>query len=136
MKRTVRSNTGEVTVRETGLIYARAFLNTNINLDEAKAYHAMVEHLSKRQPHCTVIDISGVKSISTEARKFLQETSSEWNKTLAVALVTTSFTSKMIGRFFLTVNRPSYPVKIFTDLREANSWARNEYGKAMTRIAS
>jgi hypothetical protein len=136
MKRTVRSNSGEVTVRETGLVYARAFPNTIIDLDEAKAYHAMVDHLSKHNAHCTVIDISGIKSISTEARKFLQETSSKWNKTLAVALVTTSFTSKMIGTFFLTVNRPTYPIKIFSDTREAYAWARNEYSKAMTKMAS
>lgn len=136
MKRTVRSNVAEVSVREEGLVNVRAFSNAEIDLEEAKEYHSMVAYLSMNKPHCTVIDVTGVTYLSAEARKYLQEKSTEWGKTIAVAMVTNSFTSKMIANFFITVNKPSYPVKIFSDVLLANQWAKAQFEKSNTRLAS
>ncbi|MFM1875428.1 MAG: hypothetical protein RL266_1165 [Bacteroidota bacterium] len=136
MKRTVRSDFGEVSVRHEGVVLAKVIHNVDIDLDRAKTYHALVKYLSRGAEHCTVIDLSGISSISPEARAYLQKTSSEWGKTIAVALVTSTFTARIIAGFFLSVNKPSYPVKVFTDTLEAQQWARNEYLKYFTRIAS
>lgn len=114
----------------------RAFANAEISIDEAKEYHSMVAYLSMNKPHCTVIDITGVAYISSEARKYLQEKSSEWGNTIAVAVITNSFTSKMIANFFLTVNKPSYPIRIFTDVLEATQWAKMKLENGPQRLAS
>lgn len=136
MKRTVRSDFGEVSVRQEGVILAKVIHNVEIDLDRAKTYHSLVKYLSRGVEHCTVIDLSGISSITPEARAYLQETSSAWGKTIAVALVTSTFTARIIAGFFLSINKPSYPVKVFTDTLEAQQWARNEYLKYFTRIAS
>lgn len=136
MKRTVRSSVAEVSVREEGLVSVKAFSNAEIDIDEAKEYYSMVAYLSMNKPHCTVIDITGVAYVSSEARKYLQEKSTEWGKTIAVALVTNSFTSKMIANFFVTVNKPNYPIRIFSDVLVANQWAKSQLEKSTTRLAS
>lgn len=136
MKRTLRSDVGEVSMRETGLVFVRAFHNVEIGLEQAQSYHALVELLTESEPHVTVMDISGLKSISKEARDFLTAQSSEWGKTVAVAFITNSFAARSIASFFLTINKPTYPVKVFKDPIAAHQWAKNEFYKFSTRMAS
>ena len=136
MKRTIRLEFGEVSIREIGIIYARVFPNEVITVARAIDYHELIKNISKNQPHVSVIDITGVTSISAEARAELQKNSSEWGNTLAVALISNSLIAKMIGNFFLTMNKPTYPVKIFTDSLDAHQWAKNEYIRQTRRIAS
>ena len=136
MKRTVRSDFGEVSVRDTGIIHARIFPGQEIDLKRAIEYHELIVYLSSNQPHVSVIDITGITSISADAREQLQKNSSEWGNTLAVALVTNSFSARVIGNFFLTINKPAYPIKLFSDSVVAHQWARNEYEKQTRKLAS
>jgi len=136
LRRTVRSDFGEVSIRQEGVVHAKVLHGVEIDLDKAKTYHSLVEYLTSNTAHSTVIDLSGVSTVSPEAREFLQMKSSQWGKTIAVALVTSTFTARVIGNFFLTVNKPSYPVKIFTDPLIAQHWAYSEYLKGTTRAAS
>jgi hypothetical protein len=136
MKRTVRSDFGEVSSRTQGVIHAKVLHGVEIDLKKAEIYHSLVEHLSKNEKHSTVIDLSGISGITPSTRTYLQKTSSEWGKTVAVALVTNTFTARVLANFFLSINKPSYPVKIFTDALDAQHWARNEYLKFTTKAAS
>lgn len=136
MKRTVRSKFGEVSVRNEGVVVAKVLHGVEIDVEKAEIYHNLVEHLTKNEPHCTVIDLSGISGITPEARKKLQQQSSEWGKTIAVALVSSTFTSRVIGNFFLSINKPSYPVRIFSNQIDAHQWALNEYSKFITKLAS
>lgn len=135
-RRTVRSDFGEVSLRETGILHARVFTGMEIDLKRAKDYHALVSYLCRQKPHVTVIDITGISSITPDARAYLQEASSEWKKTLAVALLTNTFTARVIGNFFLSVNRPNYPIQVFTESLVAHQWAKNEYLRSITSKAS
>ena len=136
MKRTVRSDIGEVTIRENGLVVARAFHDVTLTLQNAKDYHSMVAYLTRSKPHSTVIDISGLMNVEADAKEFLIEQSSNWGKTVALGLITNSFTSRMIGEAFLSDNRPNYPIQVFENMLEAQQWARNEYLKSATLKAS
>lgn len=135
-RRTVRSDFGEVSVREAGIIHARVFSGMEIGLTRAKDYTALMKYLSKNQCHVSVIDITGISSITPQARQFLQDFSNEWQKTTAVALISNTFTARMVSNFFLSVNRPNYPVKVFTDSLLAHQWAKNEYLRSLTSQAS
>lgn len=135
MKRTVRSDFGEVSIRHEGVVLAKVLHGVEIDEEKANTYHSLVEHLTQKEPHCTVIDLSGISGITTGARKKLQETSSEWGKTIAVALVSTTFTARVIANFFLSVNKPSYPVRVFSNQVDAFQWASTEFSKFSSRIA-
>lgn len=134
-KRTLRSDFCEVTVREPGIVLARVLHEVEIDLEKADIHHSLIEHLTKGEFHCTVIDLNGISGVTVEARKRLQEASSSWGKTIAVALVSESFVTKTIANFFLTVNRPAYPVRVFTDTSEAQTWARNQLFKHTSKAA-
>lgn len=136
MKRTVRSDFGEVSIRRVGVVHAKVLHGVEIDLEKAQVYHSLVKHLTKSEKHSTVIDLTGISGITPEAREYLQKTSSEWGQTVAVALVTNTFTARILANFFLSVNKPSYPVKIFTSNLDAQYWAKSEYLKFTTRAAS
>jgi len=127
MRRTVRIDVGEVTVREEGLVYARVFPGSVIGVKESEEYHSMVAYLTHSEPHVTIIDISGISELKKDARELLVSNSNEWGKTVALALITNSMASKVFGNFFLAVNRLNYPVKIFSDYTSAYNWARQQY---------
>lgn len=127
MKRTIRIAAGEVTLLENGLIIAKVNPDAEVNLPLAMEYHDIVRYVSEEQPHATVVDISGLTYISKEAREWLKDTSSEWGKTVSVAMITNSYTSKIIGNLFLSVSRPSYPVRLFTSLEAATEWSKDNY---------
>lgn len=135
LKRTVRSDFGEVSIRQEGIVMARVLHGIDIDIDKAKTYHELVEYLTQSDPHCTVIDLTGISSITTDARKFLQETSSKWGKTIAVALITNTFTSRVLANFFLSVNKPSYPIRVFNSHLEAHHWAKVQYEKYNRKAA-
>lgn len=136
LKRTVRSDFGEVSVRETGVLIARVYPDMHIDLQRAKEYHSLVSYLSKNRPHTMVIDITSLNEMSPEARIYLQETSSKWGNTVAVALISNSITAKVISNFFLSINKPTYPVKVFANSLEAHLWSRLQYRKRISRKAS
>ncbi|MBL4587252.1 MAG: hypothetical protein JKX84_09390 [Flavobacteriales bacterium] len=136
MKRTVRSEVGEFTIRENGLVVARTFPNAIITLQAAKDYHQMIAYLTHSQPHATVIDISGIVNIEDDAMDFLITQSSDWGKTIALGLIVNSFMAQRIAEYFLSENKPTYPVKVFKNIFDAQLWAKIEFLRSITRKAS
>ena len=133
MKRTVRSGFAEVFIREEGIVQSRIFPGSTIDIAEAEEYLAMVKYLTKASEHATVIDLSGVRKITPAARSFLQSEPVRSGKTLAVGMVTSSLLSRIMGSFFLRLNRPACPVRMFGDPTEAYAWVKNEYKKALRK---
>ncbi len=136
IRRTIRSSVAEITIRQDGLLYARAFPNAKIGLKQAKEYYAMVQHLTGSKIHALVINISDVSEITKDAREYLAKESSDLGNTAAVALISKSTVGKMIGNIFIAVTKPNYPVQIFNNFLEAHHWAQMEYIRYRTRTAS
>ena len=92
-------------------------------LEEAKHVLAeMKKNVSgKRFP--ALIDLSTVKVVSGEVRAFHagKETA---EVVVAAGLVINNPISKVIGNFFLSINKPAYPVKLFNSADEAYAWLK------------
>ena len=68
-----------------------------------------------------IIDGKKVKSMSKEARNYFASPEG-YKHIAATALVLDSAVSKIIGNFFLRINKPPIPTRIFTDKAEAFRW--------------
>ena len=123
-KRTLRLEVGEISLREEGIISARVAPNAKIALQDAKAFFNTIELLTNKEAHASVIDITSISRLDKDAREFMVNTCNEWGTTAAVAFVSNSIVSRLIGNLFLTVSRPNYPVRIFKDGAAAYSWAK------------
>lgn len=75
----------------------------------------------KRDKTRVLIDMGVVTEINKEARDyFANERTASIQR--ATALLTNSNISRVIGNFFLGLNKPISPTKLFTDANEAIKW--------------
>lgn len=88
-----------------------------------EAVKAAVEAFgAKKRP--VLIDIREIKSVTREARMF--HASEEAGRTgLAVGLVVGSLVTKMIGNFFMNINKPVLPFRMFTSESDAVEWLKH-----------
>lgn len=69
-----------------------------------------------------LVDMSQAKLIKREARAFYSREAPR--VACAVALVVGSPLNRMIGNFFLGLNRPTIPVRLFSSTADAAAWLR------------
>lgn len=106
---------------EYGIVHSEYFGNSEVTLEDAKTEVVAIDKLNggKRAP--TLVHIGGVKSVSRDARKYYS--SEESAQTIAAAaLLISSELSKILANFFMGINRPIMPVKLFTSKDEAIDW--------------
>ena len=77
------------------------------------------------KPLKTLVFMSGVRSVSKDARSFFV---GKENQALSrnVALVAGTAISSMIGNFFLGLNKPPFPTRVFADEGTAFAWLMRE----------
>ncbi|MCB9136493.1 MAG: hypothetical protein H6636_13785 [Anaerolineales bacterium] len=92
-----------------------------ITIEDTREAKAAILQISQGFSAPLINDIREVKSISQEARTFV---SIEGNSSLvsSAALLVGSLISRVIGNFFLGINKPPTPVSLFTDEEKARMW--------------
>lgn len=71
---------------------------------------------------CVLGDITDISFPTTEARDLAGEETPKFVK--ALAFVTNSDQSRMIADVFLTLKKPTYPVKLFRNEQNAREWLK------------
>jgi hypothetical protein len=94
-----------------------------IGLAQAHAEIDAVASLGQGSQLPAVVDMSGVRSVDRPARALYSGEKAK-NTYLAVALVTNSPVSRVLGNFFLGLNKPSMPVRLFDREVDAVTWLR------------
>jgi hypothetical protein len=115
-----KTKSGEVWQDEYGIIRIKTFPNAQMNLDDAKEGSRIVDKLSKGKGSVIFIDMREAASMDRESRKYYSELESN----IAVALLVESPLSKVIGNFFVGLNKTSYPLKIFSSDEKALDWLK------------
>jgi hypothetical protein len=94
-----------------------------ITIDEIKENFAALSQITASKKAPSLIDLRGIKSINREARVYLSDEETVSNNS-ASALLIGSPVSKMIGNFFIGLNKPPYPTKLFTSESKALEWLK------------
>lgn len=96
---------------------------THITLEGAKEDVAMAARISEGEKLLLLVDISGVRSVSRDARVFFSSKDGA-APFKAMTLITGSPVSKVIGNFFLGLNKLPIPLKLFSDAEEGLTWLK------------
>lgn len=106
---------------ENEVIHSDYKENVAITLESAKEELAMCKSFELDGKALSIVDLSPIKSVSKEARNFYagKEFSDCYT---AVALITRTTISRVIGNFFLGINKPLFPVRLFNDKESAIKW--------------
>lgn len=87
--------------------------------ENSMAVNSFINVTGKKYP--LLIDSRNIKSISKEARDYLSIQNRETSIT-AFAIIIESPLSRIIGNFFMGLNKPSVPARLFTNEPDAVKW--------------
>ncbi len=94
-----------------------------VTLKEAQENSKAVNSFYKEKKYPLLIDSRNIKSITKEARDHFSIQNRETNITSFAVLIDSPL-SRIIGNFFMGLNKPSIPAKLFTNEKEAIEWLK------------
>jgi hypothetical protein len=109
---------------EDGIMRLITKPNTHSVLETSMEEVEAMKYLSQGKRVPLFSDIRNMLSVSPETRTY---TNSEEVVSCftAVGMLVGNVFSRVIGSFIVGINRPSYPVRLFTDEKKALDWLKN-----------
>ena len=107
-----------------GFIVSRVAPLAEVELEHARENTRVVRELSGDEVYPILIDIRKIRSISKEARDHFAMRDRKPG-VVAIAMLVSSPLSQIIGNFFLGLNQPAVPARMFNDKLKAEEWIIN-----------
>lgn len=108
---------------EDGIARTKVKKGSEVKLEHAQENSVVVNSFYVDRKFPLLIDARGIKSITRDARNFFT-TNGRATNTLAFAIIIDSSVSKVVGNFFLGINKPAVPTKLFSDDKGAVEWLK------------
>lgn len=108
-------------IDDNGIIHQSHYPQSEVTIKDVKKEVATYPILSNNRKVFVLIDLSNVKSVEKRARDYLASDATA-KFVLAAALVTPTMVSKVMGNFFLGLNKPQIPVKLFISKEDGVEW--------------
>jgi hypothetical protein len=106
-------------------MYTVGKANAEVNLEDAKENTRIIEEYYYGKKFPLFVDGRNVKSISKEARDHFSLKGRE-SVINCFAMIVSSPLSRIIASFFIGINRPTVPVKMFDDEKKAVEWLKKQ----------
>lgn len=97
--------------------------DAEIELKDAKKNSEVVNGLRPTAGFPLIVETSEIKSITKEARDYLSIQNRE-TKISAIAIVRDSIIGNMVANFFIGLNKPAVPTKLFSSEEDAIKWCQ------------
>lgn len=105
---------------EDGIARSKVKKGADIVLKDAKENSVVVNQLAVGK-YPIIVDTSDISSISKEARDFFSIRNRKSNIN-GIAILQNSVIGNMVANFFIGINRPTVPVKLFKKEDDAVKW--------------
>lgn len=109
---------------DDGICRTKTKPQAEITLKEAMENSLAVSSFYKDKKFPLLVDARNVKTMAKEARKHFSTNGRE-TKITSMAIMVTSPLSRVIGNFFMGMNKPLVPARLFDDEDEAVDWLKN-----------
>lgn len=106
---------------EDGIARTKVKPGSEVKLEHAQENSVVVNSFYVDRKYPLLIDARGIRSITRDARNFFT-TNGRRTNTLGFGIIIDSSVSKVIGNFFLGINKPAVPTKLFLDESNAVDW--------------
>lgn len=110
-------------VGEDGIARTEVKPQAEIGLEHALENTKLIETFFNGDRFPLLVDVRKIKSISKEAREHFSIKDRE-SVVSACAILISSPLSCMVGNFFMSINKPDIPVRLFTNENDALSWLK------------
>lgn len=125
----IKLDFGRAVLLEPGLIENSIETDIDLQPEHVQQMKKANHELAAGRRYAVLVTSHPYSSFSPEARvysarpEFVQDT-------IASALVIQSMAQRLVGNFYLQVNRPHIPTRLFTDREAALEWLREEVRRA------
>ena len=110
-----------VRLRSDGIVQINTEENKLITITETIQIHNKVDELNHHKP-AYILHVPGMHTnADDETRKYLASEEGLKNRA-ALGFVITSFAQRLVGNFFLKINKPKIPVAFFDTQEKAEKW--------------
>ncbi len=113
----------EVTLLEDSIIENYIKAGIVVESEDLEELKKISSELAGHKPYVILVSTGELASFSREARE-LSASKTFITNARAKAIVVDSIAKKIIGNFYLKVNKPYLQTKLFSDKAEALSWLR------------
>lgn len=121
----LETRTERLWMHPQGYVLAEVRPGLVADLADAIANVAAVRTLAAGQPRPLLLDMRAHASSATrECREYYAGAEAQ-QVNLAVAMLVRSNVSRVIGNFFLGLNRTRFPFRMFSEIDEAVAWLRS-----------
>lgn len=121
--RRIETSASIISLSDEGIIYDVSPRAVRFTMEQARESMAAYLEITGGLRSPLLVDIRQVQGIDRAARQHLTGPDGE-RAVSAVALLADSALTRAIGNFFIGLNRPSFPVRVFTSEEEALRWLR------------
>lgn len=108
---------------EDEILFAEFTEEVEWDLEKAKECIELRLKLSNGKSYPILLDARKVNSISMEARSYMS-TDMAMKETLAAAVIIESRVSQVMGNFYLIINKPKLPFRLFNEKKAALKWLK------------
>ncbi len=109
---------------DDGICRTKTKPHAEITLKEAMENSIAVNSFYKDKKFPLLVDARDVKTMAKEARKHFSTNGRE-TKITCMAIMVRSPLSRVVGNFFMGLNKPIVPARLFDDEQDAVDWLKN-----------
>lgn len=120
---------------EEGILLNHFKAGENIDVEDFKELRKVNLELAEGKPYTVLGMADELTSFSKEAREWLASKEAVGLK-IAKAIVISSLGQRIIGNFYIRVNKPYTKTKLFTKREKALEWLRKEYRQYKNKFIS
>ncbi|HEX8516555.1 MAG TPA: hypothetical protein VF868_10175 [Bacteroidia bacterium] len=118
----ITTSTAEISYdSSTRILRLKILEGAEIELADALQNAEATRMLTKGAKYLVLVDGRVSVSVSREARTFSAQSKND-GKSIASAFIITSTANKLIGNFYINVNKPEVPTRIFSSEEKAVEW--------------
>lgn len=115
------------------ILFARYTEKKIVTINTAKSVVEARMDFMDQQPHYIIIDFDRVRMTSREVRVYMNSIDGGLRGLLGGAFIAKTSLGVMIANFFLKVNKPPIPTKLFNNKEKAIKWINQLKTQQITR---
>jgi hypothetical protein len=117
----ITTRTADIFIDENNILQIIIHKDVTIDYEDAIDNALVIKSLTNNAPSLKLIDMRLNCSIDKKAEKFVKSNEVKY-KTIARAIIKGSVLNRLVISFFVKINKPETPTRIFTDYNEAYKW--------------
>ena len=110
---------------EDGILFCSYKEQITIDLDTAKKIVKDRIEFTKGVSYPILIDFTNLKSVTKDARDFMNEPTGGLSGLVKGAFLSNSVVTTVFINLYLKINKPTIPTRFFTNKQEALNWLKN-----------